>query len=179
MSSAAHQFGRVEFWMLVFNFFHCACTDSKYSIFKIGHVQIDELPRTLEKIVACLIMFWSYVWWNEISSHPVFPLSSPMAVDCSVAQFWQSRPRHPSIRNWEILPRFRVRELSNGWGTLYHWVTPWYTAPGEKHSTLPSSSGSIWIDCTNTQSHLWFELSRLQISFAWSSNQIFTYRQTS
>ena len=108
----------------------------------------------------------------RLASHPAFPLSSPMAVDCSVAQFWQSRPRHPSIRNWEILPRFRVRELSNGWGTLYHWVTPWYTAPGEKHSTLPSSSGSIWIDCTNTQSHLWFELSRLQISFAWSSNQI-------
>ena len=97
--------------------------NNKYLILKIQHVQIDVLPRTLEKIVAYLIMFYHmYIWWNEISPYPTFPLSSPMAVECSVAQFWQSRPSHPSIRNWEILPRFRVRELSNGWGTLYHWV---------------------------------------------------------
>ena len=115
-----------EFWMfvLIFSSAHLSVeNNNKYSIFKIQAVQINELPRTLEKIVAYLIMFYHmYIWWNEITPHPTFPLSSPMAVECSVAQFWQSRPSHPSIRNWEILPRFRVRELSNGWGTLYHWV---------------------------------------------------------
>ena len=52
MSSAAHRFGRVEFWILIiwFDFFPLrlpAANNNKYSIFKIWHVQIAELPRTL------------------------------------------------------------------------------------------------------------------------------------
>ena len=54
MSSAAHRFGRVEFWIFVLIFFHSAClqkttTNICYSKFKTQlsqNVQIDELPRT-------------------------------------------------------------------------------------------------------------------------------------
>ena len=49
MFLAAHQFGRVEFWMFVLIwFFYCAClqeTKAKILIFKIQHVQIDGLQR--------------------------------------------------------------------------------------------------------------------------------------
>ena len=79
MSSAAYQFGRIKFWMfvLIFSSAHLSVeNNNKYSIFKIQAVQINELPRTLEKIVAYLIMFYHmYVWGNEISPHPTFPLS--------------------------------------------------------------------------------------------------------
>ena len=52
MSLAAHQF--VEFWILSMEWLLCSTcavkkikTFSQYSKFKIRHVQIDELPRTL------------------------------------------------------------------------------------------------------------------------------------
>jgi hypothetical protein len=51
MSLAAHQFGRVEFWIPNMEWLLCSTcavdkikTNSRYSKFKIQHVQIDELP---------------------------------------------------------------------------------------------------------------------------------------
>ena len=55
MSLAAHQFERVEFWILNIEWLLCStCAvdkikiKSRFSKFKIQHVQIDELPRTSE-----------------------------------------------------------------------------------------------------------------------------------
>ena len=78
MSSAAHRFGRVEFWIFVLIFFHwavslasCAClhkTNNKYSIFKFntsnsmscrGHYLTKSFLcslRKYERIILCLIM---------------------------------------------------------------------------------------------------------------------------
>ena len=48
MSWVAHRFGRVEFQTsnICFDFFKCACLKEKKQMFKIRHVQIDELVRT-------------------------------------------------------------------------------------------------------------------------------------
>ena len=48
MSSAVHQFGRVEFQIsnICIDFLTTPALREKLQIFKIGHTQINELPRT-------------------------------------------------------------------------------------------------------------------------------------
>ena len=61
MSLVAHPFGRVELliFVLIFSTALACRNNNKYLKFEIGHVQINELPRTLapRKISATIIVF--------------------------------------------------------------------------------------------------------------------------
>ena len=84
MSSAAHRFGCVKFWVLniCFDFFTTpACrNNNQYSIFKIRHVQIDELPRTLVFLNSNFAPFWISPCNVRSPSGPLDKLQ----VECSV-----------------------------------------------------------------------------------------------
>ena len=93
MSSAAHWFGSVEFWIFVLFFpLHLlVANNNKYSIFKIQQVQIDELPRTkgVKRVLFCFFKQFGYknlfstiddlVRSNYESTNPVFT---------NIFQFW-------------------------------------------------------------------------------------------